>query len=130
MLLFLHYFFLIFHAVFTLFNCLGWIWKKTRKVHLITMSLTFLSWFLLGIWYGWGYCFCTDWHWRVLYKLGRPPGSYNYIHYLIREISGFNLNQRMVSDATFYVFIFLIAATLAVNFGPGLFGKMRAKQRK
>ena len=127
MLIFLHYFFLIFHTVFTLFNCIGWIWKKTRKIHIVTMSLTFISWFFLGIWHGWGYCFCTDWHWQVLYKLNRQPGSYSYIHYLIREISGFDLHIKMVEYGTLYVFIFLIAATVIVNFGNLLLGKVRRK---
>jgi hypothetical protein len=127
MLLLLHYFFLVFHTVFTLFNCFGWIWKKTRKAHMITMLLTFISWFFLGIWYGWGYCFCTDWHWQILYKLGKPPGSYNYIHYLIKVLTGFNLNQRLVSDVTQYVFLFLIAATVVVNLGPVLIRKIKGR---
>ena len=53
---FLNIFFFVFHSVFTLFNITGWAFRKTRKWHLITMLLTAASWFILGIWYGWGYC--------------------------------------------------------------------------
>ena len=54
---FLNIFFFVFHTVFTLFNMGGWAFPKTRKLHLITLSLTAFSWFILGIWYGWGFCF-------------------------------------------------------------------------
>ncbi|MGZ8511472.1 MAG: DUF2784 family protein, partial [Chitinophagaceae bacterium] len=57
---FLNIFFFVFHTVFTLFNMVGWIFPRTRKLHLITLSITAFSWFVLGIWYGWGYCACTD----------------------------------------------------------------------
>src|SRR5262245_19219310 len=51
--------FLVLHATWVLFVCLGWIWKRTRRWHLAAVTLTALSWFGLGIWYGWGYCLCT-----------------------------------------------------------------------
>jgi len=34
--------------------------------HRASLLLTAFSWFVLGIWYGWGYCVCTDWHYMVL----------------------------------------------------------------
>jgi len=114
---FLHYFFLIFHTVFTLFNCVGWILKRTRKTHLITMSLTAFSWFVVGIWRGWGYCFCTDWHFEVLSKLEMYPKSRSYIHYLIREVTGMNLNESLVIDYTLYVFVALIIITIYQHTG-------------
>lgn len=79
--------FFIFHTAWILFNCLGWMWRRSRPWHLATVSLTTLSWFGLGIWYGWGYCPCTDWHWQVRARLGHhdPP---SYIQLLIRELSG------------------------------------------
>jgi hypothetical protein len=73
------------HSAWILFNCLGWIWRKTRVWHLVTVSLTALSWFGLGVWFGWGYCPCTDWHWQVRARLGYhdPP---SYIQLLIRQL--------------------------------------------
>lgn len=79
-----------FHSSWILFNCVGWIWRKTRLWHLVTVSLTALSWFGLGIWYGWGYCPCTDWHWQVRARLGHedPP---SYIQLMIRELFGIDV---------------------------------------
>ena len=79
--------FFVFHSAWILFNCLGWIWKRSRRWQLATVSLTAMSWFGLGLWYGWGYCPCTDWHWQVRERLGYvdPP---SYVQLLIRELTG------------------------------------------
>jgi hypothetical protein len=108
-------FFLVFHSLFTIFNMTGWIWKKTRKLHLATMLLTAGSWFILGIWYGWGYCFCTDWHWQVREAMGRPIRSDSYIHFLILEITGINLPPHLVDTITFAVFIACAVFSLTLN---------------
>ena len=79
--------FFVFHTAWIAFNCVGWIWRRTRPWQLATVSLTALSWFGLGVWYGWGYCPCTDWHWQVRVRLGydTPP---SYTQLLIREVTG------------------------------------------
>jgi len=102
---FLNIFFFIFHTLFTLFNIIGWIFKKTRKLHLITLSLTAFSWFVLGAWYGWGYCFCTDWHWQVREKLGYFDHSNSYIHFLILKLTHADLPVKLVDDITLFVFL-------------------------
>ena len=53
-------FFVVFHTSLTLFNALGWIGYKTRKLNLVTLLLTGGSWFILGIFYGIGYCPLTE----------------------------------------------------------------------
>jgi hypothetical protein len=80
----------VFHTSWIVFNCVGWAWRRTRRWHFVTVVLTALSWFGLGIWYGWGYCPCTDWHWQIRTRLGYvdPP---SYIQLLIREVSGIDL---------------------------------------
>ncbi|MCC5921935.1 MAG: DUF2784 domain-containing protein [Cyclobacteriaceae bacterium] len=70
MLIFADLFFTAFHTLFIVFNVVGWAFEKTRKTHLVTISLTLMSWGVLGIWYGFGYCPLTDWHWQVLRALG------------------------------------------------------------
>src|ERR1019366_4368421 len=84
---FLNIFFFVFHTIFTLFNIVGWIFPKTRKLHLITISLTAFSWFILGNWYGWGYCFCTDWHWMVREKLGYKDHSRSLNSQMLHSLS-------------------------------------------
>jgi hypothetical protein len=79
--------FFVFHTSWMAFNGVGWIWRRTRRWHLATVSLTAVSWIGLGAFHGWGYCPCTDWHWQVRARLGYvdPP---SYIQLLIRELIG------------------------------------------
>lgn len=112
---FLDYFFFVFHTCFTLFNIVGWIFNKTRKAHLITILLTAFSWFFLGIWYGFGYCFCTDWHWKVREKLGYADFSTSYIHFLVYKITGINFNETMVINVTMAVFFICLALSIILN---------------
>jgi hypothetical protein len=115
MLQFLNYFFFAFHTFWTLFNIVGWIWYPTRKLHLITMLITAGSWFILGLFYGIGYCACTDWHWQVREKLGYNDRSNSYIHFLIFKITGVDLDPELVDTVTMIVFILCFILTVFLN---------------
>ena len=112
----LNIFFFVFHTVFILFVLFGWIWKKARKAHLAALMLTALSWFGLGIFYGFGYCFCTDWHWIVRQLLGYPEMPRSYIKFLILAATGWDLNDALVDAVTVAAFlaVFALAIYLAV----------------
>jgi hypothetical protein len=104
------------HISLTLFNLTGWIWKRTRKAHLVTLGLTLLSWFVFGIWYGWGYCFLTDWQWQVKEKLGETNLPASFIKYFADKISGKNFDPSFVDNVTLGCLLFAIAAAVYVNF--------------
>ena len=112
---FLNIFFFVFHTVFTLFNIVGWIFPRTRKLHFITMFLTAFSWFVLGIWYGWGYCFCTDWHWEVRQQLGYHDQRGSYIHFLLLKITGIDFNRQLVEEITLIVFLVSMVMSIWLN---------------
>lgn len=112
---FLNIFFFVFHTLFTLFNMVGWIFPRTRKLHLITLSLTAFSWFILGIWYGWGYCVCTEWHWDVRDKLGYEDRSHSYIHFLILKLTGADLDPVLVERGTLIVFLLSFVLSIMLN---------------
>ncbi len=112
---FLNIFFFIFHTAFTLFNIVGWAFRKTRKWHFLTMLLTGFSWFVLGIWYGWGFCFCTEWHYQVRSKLGYTDQHGSYIHFLVLKLTGANLNMQLVENATLSIFLFAAVMTTWLN---------------
>jgi hypothetical protein len=103
--------FFVFHTAWIAFNCLGWIWRRTRPWQLAAVALTALSWVGLGVAYGWGYCPCTDWHWQVRARLGfdDPP---SYIQLLVRVVTGIELRQP-VAD-TIAVVTLAAAALLGV----------------
>jgi hypothetical protein len=113
-LLFLNGFFFLFHAVWMLFNMVGWVWRRTRPLHRVTMGLTAFSWFVLGIRYGLGYCICTHWHWRVREQLGYVDPERSYTQLLIRSVTGLRISD--VASQWLTGGIFAVAAVLAIGF--------------
>jgi hypothetical protein len=104
------------HLVVILFNVFGWIWPSTRKLHLIVIGLTALSWFFLGIWFGWGYCFLTDWHWNVKSKLGEDHLPNSFIKYFGDKITGMDLDVQLVDNVTLFTFLGVILISVYLNF--------------
>ena len=110
-------FFFGFHTILILFNVFGWLVTRWRFINFITLSLTAFSWFILGIWYGWGYCFCADWHWQVREMLGYQNMSSSYIHFLILKFTSVNVSANLVEVCTVIMFFsaFIISAYLNVR---------------
>jgi hypothetical protein len=108
-------FFIVFHTALIMFNVTGWAFAKLRKYNLITLLLTAFSWFGLGICYGWGYCFCTDWHWQVRHQLGYTDQSDSYIAFLIQKLTGIVLPSAWVDTATVLVFFLSLTASFLFN---------------
>jgi hypothetical protein len=112
---FLNKFFFVFHSSLIILILLGWAWKKTRLVNLAVILLTAFSWFILGIWYGYGYCPSTDWHWRVRAKLGIRDLPSSYTKFLIDSLTGWELSQKAVDILTFILLVAALAASLYTN---------------
>ena len=110
------YFFTIFHSLLILFNLFAWIWKPLRKWHFWTITLTFLSWGFLGIWYGWGYCPLTDWHWSILRQKGVHHLPNSYISYLITRIFNLTLPSTLVDSLTLILALAALLLSIWVNF--------------
>jgi hypothetical protein len=77
---------------------------------------------VLGIWYGWGYCVSTDWHWQVRQRLGYFDMSDSYIHFLLLKLTGINLSPQLVDTVTVLVFFISLVISLWLN--------IRDKKRK
>ncbi len=112
----LNVFFFGFHTVFILFNVFAWLIPKWRLLNFITLTLTALSWFVLGIWYGWGYCLCTDWHWQVREALGYYDMSTSYIHFLILKLTRIDASITLVDTLTIIIFFIVFIISGYLNF--------------
>ena len=108
-------FFFVFHIALIFFNLFGWIPRSLRKWNLVTLLLTAMSWFVLGIFYGFGYCFLTDWHWQIREKLGYSTESNSYIHFLITELTSLSFDERIVDTWTAIVFFVAFAVSIYIN---------------
>jgi len=121
-------FFVVFHTSLILFNMFGWIWKKTRLANLITLGITGSSWLILGLIVGMiGYCPLTDWHFNILYKLGKTDLPISYIKYLADRLTGLDFDQTFIDNATLYGFIIALIISLLININD-FRKRRRAKQ--
>jgi hypothetical protein len=105
----------VFHSCLIIFNLFGWIWEKTRKVNLVIILLTALSWFFLGIWYGYGYCPSTDWHWQVRAKLGYSYMPDSYTKFLVDSLTGWNIKAKVIDVFTLVLLISVLAVSVFTN---------------
>ena len=108
-------FFLVFHAGWTLFNLFGWMWKKTRRLNLWTLVLTGISWFVLGIFYGMGYCPLTDWHFQILAEMGHQDLPVSYIEYVLDRATGLDMDARSVDVVTVAGFFACLSVSVYLN---------------
>jgi hypothetical protein len=102
---------MLMHLLVIGINVLGWMWARTRRLHRWTLLLTALSWLGLGAFYGWGYCFLTDWHWTVKRQLGERVLPHSFIQYILHNKLGFNFPDAWVDNATALVFLLLVLVT-------------------
>jgi len=123
---FLDIFFTVFHTCLVLFNLFGWIWRKTRLLNLITLLVTAGSWSVLGIFYGFGYCPLTDWHFNVLEKLGYTNLPDSYLSFLFMRLTGLSVDQSLVDAVTLWGLIIALAISLYLNIRQWI--KVRKKQ--
>jgi hypothetical protein len=115
MLAWLNVFFFVFHSFMIVFILFGWAWKKLRPANLAVILLTAFSWFILGIWYGYGYCPSTDWHWRVRSALGIRDLPESYTKFLVDSFTGGDVSQRMVDVFTLVLLLSALAVSLTLN---------------
>ncbi len=108
--------FVVFHTSLIIFNLFGWIWARTRKLNLVTLIITGFSWLFLGLIVGsLGYCPLTDWHFKVLEKLGKTDLPDSYIKYLSERLTGFDFNTGLIDRITLFSFLAALAVSLFLN---------------
>ena len=108
--------YLCLHLLVISFNLFGWIWKRTRKLHLIVLAATLFSWLILGLKYGLGYCFLTDWHWEIKMKLGETNLPNSFITYFFDQYTFLNFSPEVVDAITIISFALAILIAIYLNF--------------
>lgn len=116
MLQFLDVFFTVVHLAIVLFNLFGWIPRATRKAHFISLLLTAVAWFILGIWFGIGYCPVTDWQWKIKSSLGEQNIPANFIEYIAEKLTGHDFDSSFVSTVIAVCFVLAVGLSIYVNF--------------
>jgi len=106
----------VFHSAVVFFNLFGWIPRKTRRANLVTILLTAASWFILGIWYGMGFCPITEWQWQVKEQLGERNLPSNFIEYVAEKWTGYDFSSELISQAIAVCFVLAVIASVYFNF--------------
>ena len=104
------------HVVIILFNLSGWIFPATRKVHFISIVITSFCWFILGIWFGWGYCPLTEWQWRIKERLGETNLPASFITWFVNKITGMHFGDTFINLLTLILFISAMIVSVYFNF--------------
>lgn len=112
----LDFFFTILHLFIVGFNLLGWIWKRTRRLHFILVLLTAGSWLVLGRWYGLGYCPITDWQWQLKTHLGETNLPNSFIKYYVDKVTGRDVSADFIDGATAIGFASAAILSVYLNF--------------
>src|SRR5690606_17947752 len=86
-----------------------------RKLHLFSMAAIVVSWFGLGIFYGWGYCFLTDWHYDVRRKLDLVVDSSSYLHFLLKRLNMDWWPESTTNWLTGFIFGILLVLSILLN---------------
>ena len=98
------------------FNLFGWIPRRWRKVHFASILITAGSWFILGIWFGTGYCPITEWQWQVKTKLGETNLPASFIKYYADKLAGRSFNPSFINTVTAVCFAAAALISIYVNF--------------
>jgi len=83
-------------------------------LHFIVICATAACWFILGIWFGIGYCPITDWDWRIKEKMGIHNLPNSFIKYYADILTGKPVDANLVDTLT--AAGFFLAAILSVYF--------------
>lgn len=103
------------HIFVITFVAIGWIYPPFHLAHFVLTLLTLGSWFILGHWFGVGYCPLTDWHWKIKSKLSgaRPNGT--YIHLGLERVTGRQINPDRVDRVVLLGTILIAGLSLMQN---------------
>lgn len=85
--------FFVLHTAVMVFNLTGWMFRRTRGLHVICLGATLFSWFVMGATKGLGYCVCTDWHFQIRRELGLHDGVHSYLQLLAKVFFGLEMDK-------------------------------------
>jgi hypothetical protein len=103
------------HLALVCANLFLWLPRRTRRLHLVLVGATALSWFGLGYFYGLGYCFLTDWQWQVKVARGASELPHSFIYYVLVDGLGLPMSREFVDTTTAVAFGLVIALSVTLN---------------
>jgi hypothetical protein len=100
------WFLTVVHAAVVLGFLFLWIPEATARLHRWLVLLTAASWLGLGMTHGIGYCFLTDWQWRVKRARGVTHLPNSFLQYAVDHVTGAHVPGAWVDATAALVFVF------------------------
>lgn len=104
-----------FHLFVIAFTLFGWAFPRTRLANLILILATLFSWYVLGRWWGDGFCPVTYLHWRIRNKIPGKHTPDSYIKLCLDFISKSDLDSSKVNYLTLAAILIAGFISLILN---------------
>lgn len=104
------------HIFFIVFVLIGWYFRRVRSIHFWSVIIVGVFWFIFGLFYGFGYCPLTDYHWKVKEALGEKELPYSFVEYIFEKLLGVDLNENIVNSVTLLAFLFVFVLSIYFRF--------------
>jgi len=104
------------HLAAMLFIVFGWMLPATRLANWYLIVLTFVSWFGLGLVFGFGFCLITGIQSKIRQRLGYREPMDSFVKHVLDRLTGRDLNPLHVEIGTQASFYASAAASAYVNF--------------
>lgn len=73
-------------------------------------------WAVIGpLFYGFGYCPLTDWHWDILHSLGETNLPSSYVKYLADRLTGLDFDPGRIDLATGISYVAALMISVGIN---------------
>ena len=105
----------VLHLAIILFVMTGWLFSALRPFHLALIFLMLGCWFILGRWFGAGYCPITDWQWKLKTHFGKGKPDATYIRYVLQKATGRELNPLAVDKSVLISTAMVTVLSLYLN---------------
>lgn len=90
----------VIHLSVIVINLTFWMSFRTLRIAQITLILTLISWVGFGYYYGFGYCFLTDWHWQIKESAGDSDLPLSYIKLVLDRSTGKEFSLELIDKST------------------------------
>jgi Protein of Unknown function (DUF2784) len=105
------------HLAAMAFIVFGWMLPATRMANWYLIVLTFVSWFGLGLVFGFGFCLITGIQSKIRQRLGYSEPMDSFVKHVLDRLTGRDLNPLHVEIGTQAGFYIAAVASAWVNFG-------------
>jgi len=98
------------HAAVILVCLLGWAFPPLRTAQLIVVGAVAVSWFVLGLRWGLGYCLLTDLQWKLKRAQGQTDLPDSYVKYAADRLTHADMSPKAAERIVLWGYVFSVAA--------------------